>query len=73
MEDNMRIDFYTSDAGVAGDPDKLLIGITEDGREYSEMYNTMSLFGWSRKKAMKKIINQIRQDVTYIALKKLGR
>lgn len=41
----MKITFYTSSAGIAGDPDKLLVAKTKEHR-LTEMYDTMSLFNW---------------------------
>lgn len=42
----MEITFYTSSAGIAGDPDKLLVAQTKEYR-LVKMYDSMSLFNWN--------------------------
>lgn len=41
----MQISFYTSSAGIAGDPDKILVAYTNKYR-LTKMYDSMSLLNW---------------------------
>lgn len=49
----MKINIYTSCAGIAGDPHKLLIAETKCGIKEYEMYNQWSWFNLSFSHAKK--------------------
>lgn len=60
----MIIKFYTSCAGIAGDPDKLLVAEVQgyDIREL-EMYDTTSWFNHSFYRAKKKLLKRIKNQI----------
>lgn len=62
----MRIDIYTSCAGIAGDPYKLLVAETECGIRETELYNTWSWFKLDFYCAKRKLIKRIKDKVVII-------
>lgn len=56
----MTISLHVSGAGVAGDSQKLLVGVISDGRKLYEMFDSMALFPmWAIRRARKRLLNQV--------------
>lgn len=61
----MVVKFYTSSAGVAGDPHKLLVAETDGIRE-TEMYNTWSWFNLDFWHVRWKLLRKIKKQMVII-------
>jgi hypothetical protein len=72
-----QLNFHISDAGLAGDPDKLLVGVIVggefDGRKFTRLVDPYGLFGgWRLERAKKALVKKARillniEDDYYVA------
>lgn len=60
----MTVRFYTSCAGIAGDPHKLLVAeIPNEGIRETELYSTWALFNWDFWYARWKLLRRIKSKI----------